>query len=493
LRLSSLSEQPVMRQETRNGASMAEVLTPDICVIGGGPGGIALATAAAGYSVPVVLVEKGAMGGANLAYGGVPSAALIAAASQYEHLRRGPAMGVTGAPLQVNFPKVAEHIRSVTAAVAPTVSAERLTALGVRVVHANAHFADRRTVVAGNVVIRARRFVVATGATPAPPPVRGLEAIDYMTVESAFDLNRKPGHLIVIGATPRGIELAQAYARLGVDVTVVDEKAALAHEDPELAAIVVDRLTAEGVRIRDKTKIDGVARRRGGIRVTLADGDAAIDGSHVLVAWGRAPNIGGLGLEVAGVAHEAGGIVVDRHLRTTNRRVYAIGDVVAGPSAANRAAYQADRVLRNILYRWSHREHPSAVPLVTFTDPAIATVGLTEAQGMSRFGGVRILRFAMGENDRAQAERMPAGAIKVIVAPRGRILGAGIVGHGAAEQIAIWSLAISRGMAITDMLGFVPPYPTGATTASQLAGQFRGAGLTPGWQRRIIDIMRKFG
>ena len=358
---------------------MAEVQTPDICVIGGGPGGMAVAMAAAAYSVPVVLVEKGTMGGANLAYGGVPAAALVAAAGQYEALRRAPAMGVTGAPLQVNFAKVAEHIRSVANAVAPAMSAERLAALGVRVVHANAHFADRRTLVAGNVVVRARRFVVATGAVPVDPPLPGLEGIDHMTVADAFDLTRKPGHLIVLGATSRGLTLAQAYARLGVDTTVVDEKPALADDDPELAAIVIDRLTAEGIRIRDRAKIDGVSRRRGGIRVGLAGGDEAIDGTHLLVANGRAPNIVGLGLDVAAVAHDQNGIVVDRHLRTTNRRVYAIGDVIAGPALANRADYQADRVVRNILFRFPHRDHPSAVPVVTFTDPALATVGFSES------------------------------------------------------------------------------------------------------------------
>jgi pyruvate/2-oxoglutarate dehydrogenase complex dihydrolipoamide dehydrogenase (E3) component len=433
------------------------------------------------------------MGGANLAYGGVPTAALVAAAGQHETLRRGPAMGVTGAPLQVNFAKLAEHIRSVVAGVAPAISSERLAALGVRVVHANAHFAARRTLVAGNVVVRARRFVIATGAIPVDPPLPGLDGIDHMTVAEAFDLTRKPGHMIVVGATPRGLTLAQAFSRLGVDTTVVDEKPALAEDDPELAAIVVDRLTAEGIRIRDRAKVDGVSRRRGGIRIGLAGGDEAIDGTHLLVVNGRAPNVAGLGLDVAAVAHDQNGIVVDRHLRTTNRRVYAVGDVIAGPALANRADYQADRVVRNILYRLPHRDHPSAVPVVTFTDPALATVGLSEGEAMRRHGKVRILRFPLGENDRSQAERMPAGMIKVVATARGRILGAGIVGHDAGEQIALWSLAISRRLTIGQMLDFVPAYPTRAAASRRVAELFRGPGLTPPWRGRIIEIMRKFG
>ncbi|MEO8667526.1 MAG: FAD-dependent oxidoreductase [Bauldia sp.] len=472
---------------------MTEVLTPDICVVGGGPGGIAVATRAAAWGVPVVLIEKGAMGGANLAYGGVPAAALAVAASHYEFLRRGPALGVTGAPLQVNFGKVGDHIRAAIDAVAPNVSAERLAALGVRVVHDAAHFADRRTLIAGHIAVRARRFVLATGGVPAVPSLPGLANIEYITLDTAFDVTKKPGHLIVVGANARGLELAQAYGRLGVDVTVLDEGPALAGEDPELAAVVLERLRAEGIRVRDDVKITGMGRRRGGIRVTLAVDDVPVDGTHLLVAAGRAPNIDGLGLDVAKVAYDAEGVTVDRQLRTTNRRIYAIGDVVDEPALADRADYQADRVVRSILFRLPIREFNSAVPVVTFTDPALAKVGLTEADARRRHGAVRILRFPYGENDRAQAERTPAGMVKVVAGKRGKILGVGIAGHDAGEQIALWSLAVSRDLSIGDMLGFVPPYPTRAESARRIAETFNGPGLTPGWRRRIIDILRRLG
>jgi pyruvate/2-oxoglutarate dehydrogenase complex dihydrolipoamide dehydrogenase (E3) component len=472
---------------------MTEVLTPDICVIGGGPGGIAVATRAAAWGVPVVLVEKGAMGGANLAYGGVPAAALAAAASHYEFLRRGPAFGVTGAPLQVNFGKVGDHIRSAVEAVAPNVSAERLGALGVRVVHDTAHFADRRTLIAGHIAVRARRFVLATGGVPAVPSLPGLANIEYMTLDTAFDVTKKPGHLVIVGANSRGLELAQAYGRLGVDVTVLDEAAALAGEDPELAGVVLERLRAEGIRVRDNVKITGMGRRRGGIRVTLAADDTPVDGTHLLIAAGRAPNINGLGLDVAKVAYDAEGITVDRHLRTTNRRIYAIGDVVAGPALANRADYQADRVVRSILFRLPLREFNTAVPAVTFTDPALAAVGLTEADARRRHGAVRVLRFPYGANDRAQAERIPAGMVKVVASKHGRILGAAIAGHDAGEQIALWSLAIARDLSIADMLTFVPPYPARAESARRVAESFSGPGLTPLWRRRIINILRRLG
>jgi pyruvate/2-oxoglutarate dehydrogenase complex dihydrolipoamide dehydrogenase (E3) component len=472
---------------------MAEVLTPDICVIGGGPGGIAVATRAAASAVPVVLVEKDRMGGANLAYGGVPAAALFAAASNYEALRRGPAIGVSGAPLQVNLGKVSDHVRSVMESVAPNVSAERLSALGVRVVQAAAHFADRRTLVAGNVVVRARRFVIATGALPAVPELPGLANVEYLTVDNAFDLGKKPTHLIVVGANPHGLELAQAYARLGVDVTVIDEAPALAEDDPELAALFLDRFRADGIRVRDNVRIAAIGRRRGGIRVVLGVDDAPVDGSHLLVAGGRAPNIAGLGLDVARIAYHLEGITVDRHLRTTNRRVYAIGDVIAGPALANRADYQADRVVRNILFRLPFREHSSYAPTVMFTDPGLASVGMTETIARRRYQNIRVLRLPLGDNDRAAAERMSSGLVKVITTRRGRILGAGIAGHDAGEQIALWSLALSQGLSVRDMLDFVPPYPARAEAARRVAASFDGPGLTSPWRRRIIEFLRKFG
>lgn len=474
---------------------MSEVLTPDICVIGGGPAGIALATRAARNAVQIVLIERARTGGSELAYGSIPSKSLIAAANIHELLRRGSALGVTGAPLQVNLGKVSEHIRAVGNALAPHVSAENLATLGVQVIGAPARFLDRRTVIAGEFTINARRFVVATGAQPAIPKIPGLADIDYITPKSAFDITRKPGHLLILGANAHALEIAQSYNRLGVPTSVVDTGPALPEEDPELAEIVVERLRAEGVRIRDRAAITEIAHRRGGVRVTIGDaeGEIVVDGSHLLVAMGRTPNIADLDLDSAGIDHNEEGIVVDGHLRTTNRRIYAIGDVVPGPAAANRADYQARRVLHSILYRLPWRGHLSEVPIVTFTDPGLARIGLSEADARSRDGKVRVLRFPFVENARAQIEHTTSGFIKVITDSRGRILGAAIVGHEAGEQIALWSLAIANRLDIGAMLDFIPPHPSRAEVSNRVAETFRGSGLTSGWRRRIIEILRKFG
>lgn len=475
---------------------MADVLTPDICVIGGGPGGIAVAVGAANAGVPVVLVEAGRMGGANLAYGAVPSKAFIAAAGLYEALRRGPAIGVTGAPLQVNFGKINEHVRAVVEAVAPNVSAERLAALGVTVIAATAQFTDRNTVAAGETTIRARRFVIATGALPAVPALPGIDTVEPMTAEAAFDATRKPSHLLVLGAGGRGLELAQAYNRLGVDATVIDEDEALTGTDRELAAPIVERLSAEGVRFRVGARIVGLSRRRGGIRVTLGDDggeETVVDGSHLLVVKGRRPNIDVLGLDAAGIVHDPDGIRVDGKLRTANRRVYAIGDVIAGPALAARAEHEAARVLRAILYRLSSASRPGLVPEVTFTDPGLATVGLGETEAAAKRKDIRVFRHPFVDNDLSEAERTTAGMIKIVTDRGGRILGAGVVGRDAGELIAPWSIALAKGLSADDLVAAVPPYPSRAEIARRVAAAFHGPGMAPPWRRRLVDLLRRLG
>jgi pyruvate/2-oxoglutarate dehydrogenase complex dihydrolipoamide dehydrogenase (E3) component len=474
---------------------MAEELTPDICIIGGGPAGVRLAIAAAEAGVPVVLIEKEALGGANLTAGSVPSKALLAAASEYETLRRGPAFGVTAEALAVDFAAMREHIRSVRRAVAATVSAERLAALGITVIAAEATFTDRRTVAAGDTLIRARRTVIATGAVSEPPRIAGLDKVAYLTPETGFDLAAKPSRLVVLGANHRALELAQAYNRLGVATAVVDEGPALAGEDPELATMVLDRLRGEGIEIRENAKIASIVEQNGGIAVSLLtpEGEVVADASHLLVEIGRRPSTHGLGLDAAGIMHDGAGITVDRLLKTTNRRVYAIGDAIAGPSLVSRAEYEADYVARAILYRLPFREKSRLVPFATFTDPAFARLGLSEAEAQERHRDFRVLRYPFVENDLSQAERQPAGMIKVIATRRGRVLGVGIVGHDACELIALWSLFVGRRLNIASLARFVPPYPSRAEISRRAALSFYGPGLTPPWRQRIIEFLRKFG
>jgi pyruvate/2-oxoglutarate dehydrogenase complex dihydrolipoamide dehydrogenase (E3) component len=473
---------------------VADVLTPDICVIGAGSGGLSVAAAAAAFGVPVVLIEKGKMGGDCLNYGCVPSKALLAAARHAVEPKRVTPFGLTVSRAEVDFAKVNAHVHGVIAAIAPNDSKERFTGLGVQVIAGAARFKDAATVSVGDFEIKARRFVIATGSAPAVPPIPGLTETPYLTNETIFELKRCPEHLIVIGAGPIGLELAQAHRRLGAKVTVLEAATPLAKDDPECAGIVLDHLTREGVVIRTGVKVTRVGHNDGKFQafVETAQGEEAIEGSDLLVAAGRSANVAGLDLEKAGIKYEPRGIVVDKGLKTTNKKAYAIGDV-AGGHFTHAANYHAGIVIRNALFRLPAKASDDMVPWVTFTDPELAHVGLTEGQARERHKQIRVLRWPYHENDRAQAERETHGHIKVVTAKNGRILGATIVGAHAGELITTWTLALSRGLNIRAMTGIVMPYPTLSEIGKRAAITYFSPSLTNPRVRRLINFLRRFG
>jgi len=474
---------------------MPDILEPDICVIGAGSGGLSVAAAAAAFGVPVVLIEKHKMGGDCLNYGCVPSKALIAAATRAADFATSARFGVSAGHPKVDFPQVREHVRRVIAAIAPNDSAERFGALGVRVIAGTARFKDAATVAVDNIEIKARRFVIASGSSPAIPPIAGLADTPHLTNETIFDLAECPEHLVVIGAGPVGLELAQAFRRLGAHVTVLEAALPLAKHDPECAEIVLDQLKRDGVVIRLGVVVTRVTQADGKIRVAIArgDGDETIEGTHLLVAAGRTPNTGDLGLEAAGIRYERRGILVDKRLRTTNRRVYAIGDVTGGLPLTHVANYHAGLVVRHALFRLPVRVDHDAIPWVTFTDPELAQVGLSEAEARARNDSVRVLRWPFHENDRAQAERATHGHIKVVTSRHGRILGATIVGRHAGELIATWALAVGQRLNIRALAGSVVAYPTLAEVGKRAAVTYFKGSLTSPLVRRIIVWLRRLG
>lgn len=430
----------------------------DIAVIGAGSGGLSVAAAAAQFGRKVVLFEKGEMGGDCLNYGCVPSKALLAAAKQAHAMRSGAAYGISPVEPRVDFGAVRAHVQRAIAAIAPHDSQERFEKLGVTVVRAAARFIDDRSIEAAGEHYTARRMVIATGSSPALPPVPGLADVPYLTNETLFGNETLPAHLLVLGAGPIGLEMAQAHRRLGSAVTVIEARLPLAQDDPELSAVVLERLAAEGVDILANRAATGVTHDAQGFRIAL-QGGGEVAGSHLLVAAGRRPNVDGLGLEAAGIAFSARGITVDRGLRTTNRRVYAVGDV-AGGRFTHEAGYQAGIVIRNALFGLPVKARTS-MPHVTYTDPELAQAGMTEAEARARHGGrVKLLRWPFSGNDRAQAESRTDGLVKIVTGPRGRILGAGIVGPGAGELIQPWILALEKGLKIGAMATPVLPYPT---------------------------------
>jgi pyruvate/2-oxoglutarate dehydrogenase complex dihydrolipoamide dehydrogenase (E3) component len=479
---------------------MAEILTPDICVIGAGSGGLAVAAAAAAFGVPVVLVEKGKMGGDCLNTGCVPSKSLIAAGKHARALARANAFGVSARGINIDFAGVHKHVHEVIAAIEPNDSRERFAALGVRVIEGAARFRDAQTVTVsrscgGEIEIRARRFVIATGSSPALPPIPGLDGTAHLTNETVFDLTARPDHLIVIGAGPLGLELAQAFRRLGSAVTVLEAGQPLAREDPECAGVVLEALAREGVDIRTGAAVARVAAADGQVTVVVCGdgGEETLRASHLLLATGRRANTDGLGLDAAGIDHDSAGIAVDKGLKTANKRVYAIGDVAGGAQFTHLANYHAGLVIRNALFRLPVRVNEDAVPRVTFTDPELAHVGLTEAQARGRGVDFRVLRWPYHENDRAQAERDTRGHIKIITSRHGRILGASIVGAAAGELITTWTLAIGRGLNVRALAGIIVPYPTLAEVGKRAAMTYFTLGLTSGFVQRIIAWLRRFG
>ena len=472
-----------------------EILKPDICVIGGGSGGLSVAAAAAAFGVPVVLIEKHKMGGDCLNTGCVPSKALLAAAKHAHALREGATFGI-GATVNVDARKVHDHVHGVIAAIAPIDSVERFTGLGVRVIKGEAKFKDKRTVTVGDIEIRARRFVIASGSSASAPPIPGLDQISYLTNESIFDLNALPQHLLIIGGGPIGLEMAQAFRRLGSEVTVVEAAKPLSKDDPECAAIVLTALEREGVVIRSGVKVKSAAQADGKVTLTIEDGEReeALVGTHLLVAAGRKATVDGLGLEAAGIKTERGGITVNKGLKTSNRRVYAIGDCAAGQLQFTHAAnYHAGLVIRSALFRLPVSVNNDVIPWVTYTEPELAQTGITEAQARQRGLKIRILRWPYHDNDRAQAERATHGHIKVIVTTRGKILGATIVGAQAGELITTWTLAIAQKLNIRAMTGIVVPYPTLSEIGKRAAIDYFTPSLTSPLVRRIIGWLRIFG
>jgi pyruvate/2-oxoglutarate dehydrogenase complex dihydrolipoamide dehydrogenase (E3) component len=386
-------------------------------------------------------------------------------------------------------------LQRVIAAIAPNDSVERFTGLGVRVIQAQASFLDKSTVEAGRVLIRARRFVIATGSSPTVPAIPGLDEVPYFTNETIFDVTERIQHLIVLGGGPIGLELGQAYRMLGSHVTIFDTADILAREDPEAARILLKRLEDTEVVLYPNTRVERVEPSVQGLAVHFhKDGESVIiKGSHLLVATGRKPNLKSLSLDRAGIAHSDSGIKVNEQLRTSNRRVYAIGDAVGGAQFTHLANYHAGIVIRNALFRLKPDVSAVNIPRVIYTDPELAQIGLTEAEAHKKYRRVRIYRWPYAENDRAQCERQTEGFIKVIAKKDGTILGVTIVGAEAGELLQLWIMAMAKDIRIGDLISLVLPYPTFSELSKRVAYAYYQPTLSKGWLRTIIGFLRRLG
>ena len=471
---------------------MSKRIEADLAIVGAGSGGLSVAAGAAQMGARVVLVEKHKMGGDCLNYGCVPSKALIAAGEAAQTVRDSGRFGVNGHEPAIDFARVHAHVHGVIAAIAPHDSVERFESLGVHVIKAAARFKNRDVLEAGDTEIVARRYVVATGSRAFIPPITGLAGVPYLTNETVFDLTEAPAQLIVVGGGPIGLELAQAHRRLGSRVTVIEAASILPKDDPEAAAVVREGLVREGIDIHERTSVKAVARdgNRISVEVETAAGPQRLAGTHILIAAGRRPNVHGMNLEAAGIEASPKGIKVDMRLRTTNKRVFAIGDVAGGYQFTHVAGYHAGIVIRNALFNLPAKADHSAVPWVTYTDPELAHVGLTEADAKARDAAAVALKWPFAENDRSQAERATEGFIKAVVAKGGRIVGATIVGRHAGELILPWVLAVKKKLTVGDMATIIAPYPTLSEVSKRVAGSWYTPRLFSARTRRIVSLMQ---
>lgn len=476
---------------------MSQVVKTDICIIGAGSAGLSTAYAASQMGASTVLIEKevrdGILGGDCLHTGCVPSKAMLAAGKHAHLLGAGAKFGVAPQPAEIDFKAVHAHVHGVIGEIAPVDSIERYEGLGVTFIEGEARFIDDSTVEVGDQQVKARRFIIATGSQARVPPIPGLDQVPFHTNETIFDLTERPQHLAILGGGPIALELGQAFRRLGSQVTVLEAAKPLGRDDPEAAAVLLDSLAEDGVTIHSGITLKEVSPAAdGGIALTL-EGDTAPDAltvSHLLIAIGRKPNFESLNLEAAGVASTPAGITVDARLRTTNKKIYAIGDCTGMPMFTHRSGYHAGIAVRNTVLRLPTKVREDLHPRVTYTDPEIAQIGLTEGEAREAHGAeVQVHSFPFAENDRAIAERDTRGFIKLI-GRKNRLIGATIVGAHAGELLYPYALMVGQKQKLTAMTGLIAPYPTLGEAGKRAAGAFYTGFVFGPWIHRLVRIVR---
>ena len=470
----------------------------DLAIIGAGAAGLSVAAGAAQLGASVALIERGAMGGDCLNTGCVPSKALLAASHAARTVRQAARLGVIVNEPGVNDPvidwdRLRSHVHGVIAEIAPVDSEARFAGLGVTVLRAEARFLDPATISVDGRAITARRFVIAAGSRASVPPIAGLDRVPYWTNDSLFDLSEKPDHLLILGGGPIGLEMADAFSGLGCLVTVAQSGRIAPKEDPELAAGLRQALVARGVTLLEGAKVIGAAP---GPALLLADG-TRVEGSHLLVAVGRTPNLGALNLVAGNIQAGPRGIATDRGLRSvSNKSVFAVGDIAdpadIGPRAFTHVgSYHAGIIIRRLLFRLPARIDYAALPRVTYTDPELAQTGLTESEAVAAGLKVQVLRAPLADNDRAIAERDTAGLVKLVVSGN-RVVGAGILAPHAGEMISQWTLAIAQRTKLSTLAGLIVPYPTRAEAAKRAVGSFFAPRLFSTRTKALVRLLSWF-
>lgn len=474
---------------------MNGIIDCDLAIIGGGAGGLSLAAGSAQLGLKVILVESGTMGGDCLNTGCVPSKSLLSAAKTFYHMKQASRFGIHAQGLTIDFSQVMQHVHQVIANISEHDSVERFESLGVQVIQASGKFIARDAIQADNQVIRAKRFVIATGSSAFIPPIPGIESVPYLTNETVFDLQKLPEHLIVIGGGPIGCELAQAFAMLGSKVTILEGLNILPKDDADCVAVIRNELEEMNITIYEQAKVQRIGTQvDNGIIISfeVQNEPARITGSHLLIATGRRANVDGLDLEKAQVKYTPKGIEVNQRLQTSNKKIYALGDVAGPYQFTHMAGYQAGIVLRNIVFKWPAKVNYHAVPWVTYTEPELAHVGLLATEAQKR-PDTQITEWPFVDNDRAQTECTLNGKIKIITDRKARILGLTIVGPQAGELILPWVIAINEQKTLRSFTDVIAPYPTLSEISKRVAGAFYTPKLFSDKTRWLVRWLQKLG
>lgn len=465
----------------------------DLCIIGAGAGGLSIAAGAAQLGRSVVLYEAGEMGGDCLNHGCVPSKALISAGKHAHAFSTGGPFGITPAKPKVDFEAVKAHVAGVIETIAPVDSQERFEGLGCTVIREFASFSDAKTIESASTITRAKRIVVATGSIASAPSIPGLKDVPYLTNETIFSVDELPKHLLIIGSGPIGLELGQAFSRLGSKVEIVDIAAPLGRSEPEHATVLIEALKAEGIVFHAPANTKKIRKLKTGVAIDLDDG-TILKGTHLLVAAGRKPVIDGLNLEAAGIETNRRGIVTDQTLRSTNKNVYAVGDVSGRGGLTHAAGHHAGIIIKNFYFVpfFKSSAETNNMPAVIYTAPEIASVGLSEAQAREKHSDIRTVHWEFNENDRAIAERSTEGAVKLIARKNGLIVGGSIVGEGAGDLIQMVGLAIGNKMKIVAFTKLISPYPSRGEAVKRAASSWYTDAIFSPKSKKLAGWMSKF-
>ncbi|GMR05611.1 MAG: FAD-dependent oxidoreductase [Gammaproteobacteria bacterium] len=467
----------------------------DLVVIGGGTGGLIVTSVAAQLGLKVTMIERrDKLGGDCLHTGCVPSKTLIHTAKVASLMRRGNEFGLNAVLPEVDLGRVSDHVHSVIDQIQPHDDPERFRDYGAEVIFGHATFTGPHTVEVNGQTIQGRRFVIASGSSPSIPPIPGLDEVPYLTNENIFSLRQLPARLIVIGGGAIGVEMAQAYARLGSQVTIIERMPhLLPREDPEIGDILAESLKNEGIDILTITSVEHVSKTADVYRMQCSresESDIELECDALLVAVGRNPNVEGMGLDAAGVVYDNRGIKVDRRMRSTSKHIFACGDVAGSYPFTHMAEYQAGIVISNAIFRFPKKTCYRVVPRVTYSDPELARVGITEQRAKEQGIKVDVLRFPFSEIDRALAEVETAGEMKLI-SRKGKILGATILGPHAGELIHEIVLAMQAGLKIGDISATIHAYPTLAQICRRTVNTYYGKKLFSDRTRKVVGWINK--